>query len=197
MDRPWVALPWLLILLTAVPAAEALKKKTPDAEELFNPLLGPDYAFWLVGPIYHMASDREVEDFLNLLDDSEAKAFIEAFWQERNKGTKIFQDTPQQIFDQRAVEADKRFTENVYPGRRSDRGTLLILYGEPKEITFESPKRSGDPPFEVWSYGTDASPGLDGRKPKKSYRLIELDGSTVFWANQHIRRKPGLSRNPF
>ena len=64
MDRPWVALPWLLILLTAVPAAEALKKKTPDAEELFNPLLGPDYAFWLVGPIYHMASDREVEDFL-------------------------------------------------------------------------------------------------------------------------------------
>lgn len=180
----------LSALLLAVPAA-ALKKPV-EPEELLNPLLGVEYSHWLVGPVYEMASGDEVEEYLLLASDDEAAAFIEAFWAKRNAGTPVFQDTPQQIFEQRAEEADKRYTEQAYPGRRSARGTVFIVFGEPKEITYESPRHVDDPTQEVWHYGKDAPPGLSGETPRKRYRFVEIDGQTVHYTGQRLRRRPGI-----
>ena len=179
----------LSLLLCLVPRLDALKKPVPP-EELFNPLLGIEYAYWLVGPVYEMATENEVEDYLLLADDEEAAAFVAAFWQERNAGTKIFEDTPQDLFEQRAVEADKRYTEAVYPGRRTARGTVFILYGEPEEVEFQSQEKAGQPPIETWSYPKGAGKGLDGEPPKKSYRFITLDGRTERYTGQRIRQPP-------
>lgn len=191
-SSPWfrrtVALLAVGLLALACPAS-ALKKPIAP-EELFNPLLGFEYAYWLVGPSYEMATDAEVEDYMLLADDEEAAAFIAAFWEERNAGTKIFQDTPQDLFEQRAAEADKRYTEEVYPGRRTARGTVYILYGEPEKVSFETQEQAGQPPLEVWSYPKDVEKGLDGEKPKKRYRFIEIDGITERYTGQRTRRPP-------
>jgi GWxTD domain-containing protein len=179
----------LVLGLVAAPCG-ALKKKWPEPEEIFNPLLGPQYSHWLVGPIYHMASEKEVEDFQLLVDDAEAKDFIEAFWAKRNAGTKVFTETPQQIFEGRAAEADKRFTEGAYPGSRTDRGAVFILYGEPEDIEFESPQKVGGPTLEVWIYPKNAEAGLDGDKPKHRIRFVEIKERTVFYTGQRLRRDP-------
>ena len=192
-----------MALLTASAEAKKNKKKkkasSVSLEELFNPLLGPDYSHWLVGPIYELATESEIAEFLDLVSDDEATAFVEGFWKTRNEGTGFFEDSPQEIFEQRAVEADKRYTEGMFPGRRTPRGTLLILYGEPEEIDFESPEKVGGPPLEVWKYSKeDAEEGLNGETPKENYRFIELDGKTVRYNNNAVRRweLDNRARNP-
>lgn len=184
----------VLIALASSDPAMAYKKKTPEAEDLFNPLLGPQYAHWLVGPIYHMLSDKEVAEFLDLVSDQEAEVFISAFWEKKNAGTPVFHETPRQIFDKRAIEADKRFTEGAFPGRNSDRGMIHILYGEPDDISYSNPKNVDDPTLEVWEYSKSAAPGLDGDQPKKSFRFIKIGDRTELYSGQTIRRLPNQRR---
>ena len=172
-----------ILSLTLAAPAPALKKPV-DAEELFNPLLGVDYSHWLVGPIYQLASDEEVEQYLRLASDEEAARFIEAFWQRQNEGTELFKKTPQQIFEQRAEKADSRYSRGTFPGRLTDRGTIYVLFGEPDDTVFESSEYLDGVPVETWEYGKEAGKGLNGEKPKKRYRFLQLENETVFYNNR-------------
>ena len=175
----------IIVLAAIIVAAAAEARKPSDPDELFNPLLGPEYSHWLVGPIVEMASEQEVDDYLLIASDEEAAAFIERFWEKRNADTKVFTKSPQQTFDERSAEADKRFTEGAYPGSRTDRGKILILYGEPDSIEFESPRKVDDPPLEVWTYKT-RDKGLDDDKPKRRYRFVDLGRTTVLYTGQNL-----------
>lgn len=177
----------LAVFVTGV--AEARKgKKGADPEEAWNPLLGIEYSHWLVGPIYHLATDDEVERYLRLTSDEEAARFIEDFWARRNEGTDFFAKTPEQIFEHRADEADGRYREGMVPGRRTDRGTIYILYGAPEETDYQISEKRDGPPVELWKYPKDAEPGLDGEKPKRVYRFVEVDGRTVFFTQASVTR---------
>lgn len=176
------------LLLVALPAAA--KKKPSDPDALFNPMLGPDYAKWLVGPIVEMATAKEVERYLELISDEEATAFIAEFWEQRNADTPVFEKTTQQIFDQRMIEADKRYTEGAYPGSRTDRGKIYIVFGEPETIEFEAQDRVDAPTLEVWYYPKDAPEGLGGKPPERKYRFVKIDGETHLYTGQRIRRDP-------
>lgn len=178
---------WAVVALLILSSSAAAAKKPVDPDDLFNPLLGVDHAHWLVGSIVRIASEKEVEQYLRLTSDDEAAAFIKAFWDRRNAETPLFKKTPRQTFDSRTVEADKQFTESAYPGHRTDRGAIWILYGEPEEVVFESPEKVGHPTLEVWKYSSDAEPGLDGEKPKKSYRFFKDGELTVFYTGQKRR----------
>ncbi len=184
----------IAIVLMAVAPVEAKgkakgkAKKELTAEELFNPMLGVAYSHWLVGPIAQIAAADEIQAYLRLASDDQAKAFLTAFWAKRNEDTPVFKDTPQQIFTARLAEADKRFTEAVYPGSRTDRGIRFVLYGEPESISFEKPERLGDPTPELWTYAKDATPGLNGDPPERRYRFVK-DGEFTVLLNEHIRRK--------
>ena len=174
------------MLLVAMPAVAKKKPNNPD--DLFNPMLGPDYSQWLVGPIVEMASAKEVERYLELISDEEAQAFIVEFWDQRNKDTPVFEKTPQQVYSQRVEEADKRFSEGAYPGSRTDRGKIFILYGDPESIEFESGDNVSDPTLEVWYYPDEAPKGLDDEKPLGRYRFIKIDGATLSYTGKNMRR---------
>ena len=184
---PWLAAA-LAASLAAAPAAAA--KKSWDPDDLFNPLLGVEHSHWLVGPIHRMASESEIEEYLTLTDDAAASRFIEEFWARRNEGTGFFKKTPQQIFDERAETANNRYSEGTVPGRLTDRGAIYVIYGEPEETSFESPRERDGPPIELWEYPKGAAPGLDGEKPKREYRFLEVDGRTVlFSGGAHAKAK--------
>lgn len=175
-----------LVVLAAGVAAPATAKRAPTAEDLFNPLLGIEHSYWLVGPIALIASEKEVSAFLALTSDEEAERFIAEFWARRNEGTPVFTKTPEKLFEERSIEADKRFTQAAYPGRRSDRGTIFVVYGEPEKIEYESPTEVDRPTLEAWHYGKDAK-GLDGKAPKKIYRFFQDGEQTVFYTGQKVR----------
>ena len=175
----------LTAVLLAAPAAAAKGKKPTDPAELFNPLLSIEYSHWLVGPIADVASAGEVEAYLALASDEEAARFIDEFWTRRAEGYGFFDKKPRQVFEERAAAADKRFTEGALPGRGTDRGRVWVVYGEPAEIVFEKPIDAGVPTLEVWKYGKDAAEGLDGQRPKRVYRFVEIDGSKVLFTGRY------------
>lgn len=184
-----------IVLALAVAALLALAgpssaKKPSSPDDLFNPFLGVEYSYWLVGPIAMIASEEEIRTYLALQDDAGAKAFVESFWQKRNAGTEPFKKTPRQLFEQRSAEADRRFSERTYPGRRTDRGAIFVVYGEPEKIVFESPQTTSGYTQEVWYYPKKPENGLDLEKPKRLYKFVEIEGRTVFFRNQTKRPDP-------
>lgn len=178
------------ILLAPPVLAKKKEKKPTDPNELFNPLLGIEYSHWLVGPIAEIATLQEIEEYLALPSDEDAKAFIDAFWAKRAEGYGYFDKKPREIYEERAVEADKQYSEGAYPGRRTARGTIYILFGKPEEVEFEIPHEVGQPTLEAWRYPKDAGPGLGGEPPERLYRFVEIDGSKVLYTGQKMRRGP-------
>jgi GWxTD domain-containing protein len=179
----------LVLLVTPPVFAKKKKDKKPtDSNELFNPLLGLDYSHWLLGAISEIATLEEIREYLALLSDEEAATFIDAFWARRAEGYGYFDKLPRELYDERAAEADKLYSEGAYPGRRTDRGTIYILFGEPEEVEYQIPQEVGAPTLETWEYPKDAEAGLGGEPPERFYRFVEIDGSKVRYTGQKIRR---------
>jgi GWxTD domain-containing protein len=183
----------LALLLTPPALAKKDKKsdqKPSDPNDLFNPLLGLDHSHWLVGPIAEIASLEEIREYLELTDDDSAQAFIGTFWESRAEGYGPFDKKPFDIYEARAAETDKHYSEGAFRGRRTARGLIFILYGEPEEVKYEIPHESGMPTLEAWHYPKDAAPGLSGESPKQLYRFVEIDGSKVLYTGQKKRIDP-------
>ena len=163
--------------------------------DLTNPALSPRFSQWLVGPIARMASEEELRSYLALSDDEAARSFIEDFWARRDPDPDRPGNRIRELFQRRAETADRRFSEAGYLGRRTDRGTIFVLFGEPEETTFEtSPRRGGDP-IIVWVYGREPERGLHGEKPQRWYRFVKRGDLTVFYDARRSRRP--LSDEPF
>lgn len=181
-DRRWRARwPTAAGLLAVALLAACARGPQPllPAGEITNPALGPQYAQWLVGPISRMATREEIEEYLTLRSDVDAAAFIEEFWMRRDPDPESPGNPPRQVFESRAREADRRFSEAGVLGRRTDRGAIYVLYGAPQEVTHETQPTLRDVPREVWTYSGDAPEGLDGRSPAPRYRFVRRGDLTV------------------
>jgi GWxTD domain-containing protein len=163
------------------------------AADLTNPRLSPDWSQWLVGPIAWLATNDEVTAFLALADDAAAAAFADGFWARRDADPARPGNPARELFDRRAQDADRRFTEAGYRGRRTDRGILFVLHGEPAGIEFELSPEPGGAPLEVWSYAGDAPIGLDGRRPLLRYRFRKSGDLTVLYHLREVERVRGVA----
>ena len=184
LSRP--ILPGTLLLLLALLAAGCGggASGSRSMAELINPALGPEYSSWLVGAASHLATPEEINEYITLRDDPQAQAFIERFWQRHNSTPNKPGNPLRQAFDARSAEADRMFSEAGILGRRTDRGVVYVLYGLPQKMDHEvSPIRNG-PPLEVWTYGTQAPSGLDGKRPSPFYRFVKSGDLTVLYAGR-------------
>ncbi|MEM7050455.1 MAG: GWxTD domain-containing protein [Acidobacteriota bacterium] len=152
-----------------------------EGDRLVNPTLGPDYSQWLIGPIARMATAAELDAFAALRSDTEAAAFVEEFWKQRDPKP-LRPDNPlRETFAERADEADSRYSEAGVRGRRTARGTIYILFGEPDDTDYEIPIDHRDPPVEVWTYEGQREAGLDNSRPAELYRFIKRGEVTEFY----------------
>ena len=184
---------FLLLAVAAASPSWAAKRKQQNSEDLTNFLLSPQYSQWLVGPIAHIASADERNSYLKLQVDEEAVAFINEFWEKRGGGGLFSLEGKKAIFEARAQEADRIFSDGAYGGHRTDRGTIFVLYGEPEEIRFEKAPRGRGDFLEIWDYSKDAETGLDGRKPDRVYRFVKKDGRTTLYRGPTNQQAPGAS----
>jgi GWxTD domain-containing protein len=151
------------------------------AADLNNTYLSPALSQWLIGAVSRMATAEEVQAYLALRDDAAATTFIEQFWARRDPDPSRAGNPLRDLFEQREKDADRRFSEAGYLGRRTDRGRTYVLYGEPVKIDFEINPRAGEPPVERWSYAVESPPGLDRRRPAPVYRFVKSGDLTVFY----------------
>lgn len=168
----------LVSLFLLVPCVQAARE--PSIGELTNFALSPDLSQWLVGPVSRIATQSEIRQYLGVDDDAAAREFIEDFWMRRQSSEVAWPDEqPRAVFERRAEEADRLFTEGVHLGRRTARGEIHVLYGPPEQKEFESDPNSRVGPMEVWEYGKGSKQGLDGKRPKRVYRFVKSGEVTV------------------
>ncbi len=180
MDKRGPLLLLLLLLATGCGGGGTTVPSRSRAE-LINPALGPDYSAWMVGAASRLATPEEINEFLTLKDDQQAEAFVDRFWQKHNPTPGKPVNPLRQEFEKRSASADRQFSEAGLLGRRSDRGTIYVLYGLPKKIDHEVSPVPNGPPLEVWIYGTDAPSGLDGKRPSPLYRFVKNGDVTVLY----------------
>ena len=149
--------------------------------ELTNPFLGPDYTAWLIGPAARIATPQEIQEFLALQDDTAAAAFVQAFWDRRDPSPDKPGNPIREVFDARSAEADRKYSEAGFLGRRTDRGTVYVIYGPPSKTEFEVSPVPNGPPLEVWTYDAGAPSGLDAKRPAGIYRFIKQGDQTVLY----------------
>jgi GWxTD domain-containing protein len=155
--------------------------QTRKAADLTHPFLGPEHSSWLIGPIARIATREEIDAFLALQDDAQARQFIEEFWAKRDPNPDRPGNPLREAFDERSTEADRLFTEAGYRGRRTDRGSVFVVYGPPSKTDFEISPARGQSPIEAWTYNATSPAGLDGRKPASLYRFIKRGDLTVMY----------------
>ncbi len=168
-------------------------------EDLTNPLLGPEYTSYLIGAISKLASDEEILAFLALRDDAQAEQWVEAFWERRDLTPNVADDNPlRRAYEARAEEADRRYSEGGFRGRRTARGAVFVLYGPPQKVEFDIAPTASSSAIEQWTYPTDAGVGLDGRRPNGIYRFIKIGDLTVPYSSTTPlpRSAADASQNP-
>jgi GWxTD domain-containing protein len=169
---------WLLA------AAALAAPQGRDASELTNFQLSPEHSQWLVGAISWIANEDEIQAYLALSDDRAAESFITEFWSRHSSADVPWPaEQPRALYERRAAEADRRFSEGARLGRCSDRGAIFVLYGDPEEVSFEMPTRQtrrAQEPLEIWTYSKEAAAGLDGQRPRRKYFFLKQSGVTAF-----------------
>ena len=183
------------VVWSALPLSAA-RGKEPSIEDLTNFLLGPGYSQWLVGPVSRLATKAETDEYLRLTSDEAAAEFIEAFWRRRDDPARPWpQEQVQGVFERRAAEADRLYTEGTTLGRRTDRGETHILFGPPARVEYApvSPPRRGT--IEIWYYPKDAETGLTDQKPRPEYYFLQKGETTVSYIpSVRDLRGPGRGR---
>ncbi len=180
-----------VLLLVAVGLACAGSRPL-EVSDLTHPGLGPEYSQWLVGAVARLATPAEIDEFLALRDDAAAQEFITRFWERRDPDPARPGNPVLATFLARATAADQRFSEAGYLGRRTDRGTIFIVYGEPDASRFAVGEFVGEPAIEEWRYQPEERLGLDGKPPNAFYRFAKGRGDLTTFYRPKQRRVRGV-----
>jgi len=173
-------------------AASARPRRAAD---LNNTALSPALSQWLIGAISRLATTEQIDAYLAIRDDAAATAFIEAFWAARDPDPSRPGNPLRELFEAREHESDRRFSESGYLGRRTDRGTVFVLYGEPDKIDHQLHPRHGQPPVEIWDYTKKRAEWKGPHPPAQFFRFVKQGDLTVFYTGP-LREQPNLFANP-
>jgi GWxTD domain-containing protein len=114
-------------------------------------MLSADEVELLISVTKYFAAPDEIKLVDNLTNEHARKLFLFRFWQERDSN----RDTPSlELFrdiTKRIQYANEKFTELRTPGWHTDRGRVLIVYGNPSLIQYYA-NVSGFREFQAWSY---------------------------------------------
>lgn len=96
--------------------------------------LAPEYVEWGQGPAQFLMTKEEAAAWKRITKDEDAKAFATLFWARRDPTPASPRNEYREEFDRRVATADKNFPSDKKRGALTDRGRILILFGQPKRI---------------------------------------------------------------
>ena len=96
--------------------------------------LAPEYVEWGQGPAQFLMTKEEAAKWKSITSDEDARAFAMLFWARRDPTPATPRNEYREEFDRRVATADKNFQSDKERGALTDRGRILILFGQPKRI---------------------------------------------------------------
>jgi GWxTD domain-containing protein len=114
-------------------------------------MLSADDVDLAIGSTKYLAAPDEIKLIDNLATEQAKKLFLYRFWQDRdvNKNTPSLESFRELM--RRIQYANDNFKMLKTPGWNSDRGRILIVYGNPSLIQYYA-NVSGFREFQAWSY---------------------------------------------
>lgn len=121
------------------------------------------YKRWLRQEVPYIITGDERSTFNSLSTDEEREQFIEQFWERRNPSPGSPENEFREEYYRRIAYANERFASG-WPGWKTDRGRIYIMYGPPDERethpsggTYLRPAEEGGGqtstyPWERWRY---------------------------------------------
>jgi len=120
-----------------------------------------------------VATEAEVQRLERIQDLNERRRFLMDFWLKRDPEPGTPANEYRETFYTLLGYANERYSTRSEEGWRSDRGRILIKYGQPSSIDPHL-YETGYKPYEVWSYNTIAGEG------QAEFIFADLDGFGVF-----------------
>ena len=103
-----------------------------------------------INALLYIASENELDEMSSSVGSKGWKRFIE-FWKKRNPDTTQAFNPVMAEYYRRVDEAMRKFsTDNIPDGYRTDRGRILILFGNPTKT--ERKFKPNTDPTEIWTY---------------------------------------------
>ncbi len=138
------------------------KEQRRREKEIRKEQEGP-YKKWLQDEVPYIITSEERASFKKLTTDDEREQFIEAFWNRRNPNPGSPENEFKEEYYRRIAYANEHYASG-FPGWKSDRGRIYIMYGPADEIdshpsggNYQRPMEEGGGetstyPFETWRY---------------------------------------------
>ena len=124
------------------------------------PKLPPAAKAWLEDEVVDIIAPMEREVFLKLQTDRERDLFIEAFWKQRDPNPDTPENEAKTEHYRRLAYADRYYGRDApRPGRKTDRGRIYIILGEPRD-TQRFTGKSSTYDTEIWFYQGKTDLGL-------------------------------------
>ena len=163
-----------LILLGLVQGDAVAKKNRDKARRraLKREMESP-YKKWLQQEVPYIITGEERSAFNSLNTDEEREQFIETFWERRNPDPGSPENEFREEYYRRIAYANERFASG-WPGWKTDRGRIYIMYGPADEVESHPMGGSYQRPFEEGGGTTSTYPWEKWR-----YRYIDGIGNNV------------------
>ena len=150
-------------ILTASPQKkERLSRQERKRQKAILKEMESAYKKWLSEEVPYIISYEERAAFRKLSTDDEREQFIEQFWERRNPNPGNLENEFKEEYYRRIAYANERFASG-FPGWKTDRGRIYIMYGPADEVESHSGGQyvrnneegggvTSAYPFEKWRY---------------------------------------------
>ena len=171
-DRSSAPLPPALLLLVPLLFRLLAAQVPPPGRQEAGAKVPELYRTWLEDEVADIIAPAEREVFAELRTDRERDLFIEAFWKQRDPTPGDGENEFRTEHARRLAHADRYLGRDApRPGRRTDRGRIYVILGEPREVQrFEGKSQTYD--AEVWFYQ-----GLSGLGLPAAFHVVFFRGS--------------------
>jgi GWxTD domain-containing protein len=99
----------------------------------------------------YIATNKELDQWPKLTSREAKMNFLFNFWKARDENTSTPENEYKREYFNRVKLANEKYGAMQKKGWKSDRGRVLIVYGEPSEIE-RYPNQTDTRPYEIWTY---------------------------------------------
>ncbi|MCL5030704.1 MAG: GWxTD domain-containing protein [Bacteroidetes bacterium] len=120
--------------------------------------LGSEFALFskeecdnMFAEIKYIATSNEIDQYKNLDSVKSKREFLYNFWSARNPNPGSARNDYKEEYMKRVAYANENFSRAGRKGYLTDRGRVLLIYGEPDQKDYY-PSEPNLKPYEVWFY---------------------------------------------
>jgi len=111
----------------------------------------PDIESAVESLVYIMPKERFIQ--IRSLTQEDQKKSLEEFWKQHDPDPKTARNELEEEFYRRVVHANQRYSlSSGLPGWKTDRGRIVILFGEPADVERREAALNRNTRYEIWSY---------------------------------------------